>query len=281
VSDLLQEAGPLAAPLHIEPWLMGLDESLSLHHIAMLSDIISLHKAGGCYASRKHFSNRLRCSVRTVSEIIKTLTDNGFITVTETHYIPEDSAKIAAISAEFARGGCAKSARGSADFARGSAKSASPSKKEDRRKIEGSISGKPVVSASEHQAMFEFAAKLCRLDWNIKSVSGQIARSVKEWRDAGYSLANLERFAAHWNENFPGNTGKAPSLNNIAQGLGKCQDDRPTAQILSLEPDFNIFDSSAAAPAGWRKEFRTGQYCDPGSTEVKTREVFYRWVREA
>jgi uncharacterized protein YdaU (DUF1376 family) len=58
-------------------------------------------------------------------------------------------------------------------------------------------------------------------------------------------------------------------------------DEVDTAAVVDLLPGFDVNDPNAKAPDGWRKEFRTGQYCEPGSTEIKTREVFYRWVREA
>lgn len=72
------------------------------------------------------------------------------------------------------------------------------------------------VSGSSHKEMFAALAALCVLDPNVKRVRGQLNATSKQLRDAGYTVADLDKYKAWWkSQDWRGQRGDKPILSLI------------------------------------------------------------------
>lgn len=72
-----------------------------------------------------------------------------------------------------------------------------------------------VMSSSSHKEMFTALAAMCVLDPKLKA--GQLGKAAKQLLEAGYTVADLDKFKTWWySQDFRGKQGQPPALNVIS-----------------------------------------------------------------
>jgi len=72
-----------------------------------------------------------------------------------------------------------------------------------------------VMSSSSHKEMFAALASLCVVDMKLKA--GQLGKAAKQLLEAGYTVADLDKFKTWWySQDFRGKQGQPPALNVIS-----------------------------------------------------------------
>lgn len=103
----------------------------------------------------------------------------------------------------------------------GSAPTVSPrTEKKERKPREPKVTSVPPDANNYHREMFTALATLCVLDPKVKDVRGQLNSVAKQLLDAGYTVADLEKYGAWWkSQDWRGQRGDAPTLGVIPKQI--------------------------------------------------------------
>lgn len=103
----------------------------------------------------------------------------------------------------------------------GTAPTVSPrTEKKERKPREPKVTSIPPDANNYHREMFAALATLCVLDPKVKQVRGQLNSVAKQLLDAGYTVADLEKYGAWWkSQDWRGQRGDAPTLGVIPKQI--------------------------------------------------------------
>jgi len=92
--------------------------------------------------------------------------------------------------------------------------------KKKRKPREPKVTSVPPDANNYHREMFAALATLCVLDPKVKDVRGQLNSVAKQLLDAGYTVADLEKYGAWWkSQDWRGQRGDAPTLGVIPKQI--------------------------------------------------------------
>jgi hypothetical protein len=248
---------------------------LTLVEAALLAEIHNLHKAGGCFATRAHFSKRCRCSGRWVTLTLAKFTNWNLIKKEGAYLVPLSLSEhriVELTSVQEELTSTPPMELTSLPLAVTSSQgelTASPSKVEKNKNLIRRIGPTP------QQEMFEALAECCVMDKKLSAK--MLGKFAGELVGAGYTAGQVASFKLWFGKQWIGREGNPPSLPQVKSMIRQAVESMP-ANVVQVNPGFDVHDPNANPGDGWTRRMVKTQRCEPPDNRVVYGEQFDRWV---